>query len=113
MTAAEQKRLVKLLAMTTSNHDGEALAAARKANAFVQKLDMSWESILCPEQEQDNVAQPVPHHAEAKHLLQAGKGIIDAFERRFLIGIMGFQSLSDKQKSTLANIKNKVMAETS
>jgi len=110
MKAADQIRLAKLLAMTTSNHDGEALAAARKANAMVQKLGMSWENIICPEAGQDNVVQPVSHHAEAQHLYQAGKGIIDAFERNFLRGIMGFKTLSGKQQATLDGIKAKVLA---
>ena len=113
MKTSDQTRLAKLLSMTTSSNDNEALLAARKANALLQKLGMSWEGIVCPTVDQDNVAQPVPHHAEAQHLLQAGKGIIDAFERRFLIGIMGFKNLSDKQQATLDGIKRKVTARSS
>lgn len=35
-------RLVKVLAMTTSDHDGEALAAIRKANAILKEQGLTW-----------------------------------------------------------------------
>ncbi len=41
-------RLVKCLELTTSNHDGEALAAARKANVLRKKLAASWAELMAP-----------------------------------------------------------------
>lgn len=38
--------LVKLLRLTTSGHDGEALSAMRKANAQLDRLDLDWEQLL-------------------------------------------------------------------
>jgi hypothetical protein len=41
-------RLAKVLGMTGSAHDGEALAAARKANALMVAAGMTWDEILRP-----------------------------------------------------------------
>lgn len=38
--------LIKLLKMTSSNHDHEALSAMRLANAQVLKLNTDWEDLL-------------------------------------------------------------------
>jgi hypothetical protein len=38
--------LIKLLKLTASPHDAEALAAARKANAILTLAEWQWESLL-------------------------------------------------------------------
>lgn len=38
--------LVKLMMMTTSPHDGEALVAIRKANAILASQNLNWEEFL-------------------------------------------------------------------
>ena len=38
--------LIKLLKMTTSSHDAEALVACRKANAELQKFGGDWDTLL-------------------------------------------------------------------
>lgn len=38
--------LKKVLAMTTSENDGEALTAIRKANAILKKGNLSWADVL-------------------------------------------------------------------
>ena len=42
----DKERLAKLLNMTGSDHDAEALAAARKANEFLRLNRKSWEDVL-------------------------------------------------------------------
>lgn len=42
----DKDRLVKLLGMTTSEHDGEALNAMRMANALVQAAGKTWAEVL-------------------------------------------------------------------
>lgn len=39
-------RLIKLMMMTTSSHDGECLNAIRMANARLAEENMNWEDIL-------------------------------------------------------------------
>jgi len=42
----DKERLAKLLSMTGSDHDAEALAAARKANEFLRQHHKSWRDVL-------------------------------------------------------------------
>lgn len=42
----KQELLIKLLKMTTSNNDGEALTALRKANAFLVSAGWDWERLI-------------------------------------------------------------------
>ena len=46
MDAATRKRLAKLLARTSSPHEGEVLVAARKANELLAKLRLGWDDVL-------------------------------------------------------------------
>lgn len=40
------EKFVKLMALTTSSIDGEALSALRKANAMLDETNMTWEQLL-------------------------------------------------------------------
>jgi len=42
----DHDRLAKLLALSTSDSDGEALAAIRRANAMVSKAGLTWHQVL-------------------------------------------------------------------
>lgn len=42
----DRTRLAKVLAMTTSTNDSEALTAIRKANEIVKSENMLWEDVL-------------------------------------------------------------------
>ena len=42
----KQELLIKLLRMTTSDNDGEALTALRKANAFLTAAGWDWEKLI-------------------------------------------------------------------
>lgn len=44
-----RERLVKLLNLTRSNNDHEALASIRAANASLDKSGMSWEALVGPD----------------------------------------------------------------
>jgi hypothetical protein len=66
----DKERLAKLLNMTGSDHDAEALAAARKANEFLRQHRKSWRDVLGlnappPEKQQppDAPRAATPHSA--------------------------------------------------
>lgn len=42
----DRERLTKLMAMTTSSNDGEALNAMRMANKIIKAAGTSWEELL-------------------------------------------------------------------
>ena len=46
MDAATRDRLAKVMAMTTSSHDAEALAAVRRANGILAKHQLRWPDVL-------------------------------------------------------------------
>ena len=48
MNARDRQRLARILGLTGSAHDGEALAAVRKANAQIVAADVTWDEILQP-----------------------------------------------------------------
>jgi hypothetical protein len=43
------RRLAKMLELTASNSDGEALSAVRRANEELKRLGMTWTELLLPE----------------------------------------------------------------
>jgi len=53
-------RLVKLLNMTESQHDGEALTAIRRSNALLRQSKTSWEELLAPLSTPQQVSPPHP-----------------------------------------------------
>lgn len=42
----DRDRLIKILGLTTSSSDGEALSALRKANEIIAGENMTWEEVL-------------------------------------------------------------------
>lgn len=46
MSAAERARLVAILGLLGSNHDGERAAAALQAEAFRKRHGLTWEQLL-------------------------------------------------------------------
>jgi len=108
--SCDLQKLAKLLGMAGSKHDGEALAAARKADEMVKRIGATWENILAGPVVADNVADHPAHCIDAQRLLQDGKGILTEFERNFLRGILAFKKLSANQVKTLNGIRMKVQA---
>lgn len=97
--------------MIGSKHDGEALAAARKADEMVKKIGSTWDNILGGPAIDDTIADQPAHCFTAQRLLQDGKGALTDFERNFLRGILAFKKLSANQARTLHGIKMKVHSE--
>lgn len=106
LTASDRALLSKLLGLTGSDHDGEALNAARKAAQLVRERGMTWPAILGLDE-----LPPEPEHiALARDLLGRGKQVCTSWEMRFLRGVLGFKTLSSQQRQTLDGIAAKVAA---
>jgi hypothetical protein len=54
----ELEKVVKLLNLSTSDNDHEALLAISKANEFVRKANLTWDEILL--KEKPKVHAPIP-----------------------------------------------------
>lgn len=60
MRGRERERFVKLLSLTHSSNDGEALAALRKCNDMLKQHRLNWEDIVAGEA--DRVVNPRPRN---------------------------------------------------
>jgi len=69
------KRVVKLMALTTSTNDMEALAAVRKANATLDREGVSWEKLLC--QLSRGVSEDAPGWRTSKPAAKPRKSKLD------------------------------------
>jgi len=103
------QKLAKLCGLLGSTHDGEIVAAARKATALLAAKGATWAEAfqVVPETAEASPA----HHQQVKELL-AYKEILTGFERSFLIGVLAHATLSEKQVKTLEGIRLKVEAAT-
>lgn len=61
--ALDRIQLAKILELLGSAHDGEALAAARRAHALVKSAGESWESVLADRQAAPVGTATEPHTA--------------------------------------------------
>ena len=74
----DRKRLEKLLGMLGSAHDGEALAAARKADALVKEAGLSWADVLDgPPRAGDAAAGPADSFRKARKWREGVAGVPD------------------------------------
>jgi len=101
------QKLTKLCGMLGSAHDGEIVAAARKATALLAARGATWAEAfqVVPE----TVEASPAHYQQARELL-AHKALLTPFERSFLIGILAHPTLSEKQRVTLEGIARKADA---
>lgn len=106
LSTSERSTIAKLLGLIGSDHDAEALSAARKAHELVKSRGITWPDLLGLDE-----LPPEPDHVtEARRLLGRGKAICTPWEMRFLRGILAFTTLSDQQRRTLDGIAAKVSA---
>ena len=66
MKIKDAERLVKLLELMASDHDGEALAAARKASHFLKEKGLRWSQVLMVEVEKPQEKPAPPSHPAAQ-----------------------------------------------
>ena len=109
MTAlATRPRLVAVLGMLGSEHDGEALAAARMAERIRRDMGASWGDLIG----QDAApAAPAPDPWQATvAACQAQNARLTAWETAFLAVLAGYtHPPSAKQAATLAGIAARVL----
>jgi len=67
MDAKSKSLFIKLMSMTTSSHDGEALVAIRKANAILAEANVNWEEFLAAlDQSKSSYMTPPSKRPQAK-----------------------------------------------
>jgi hypothetical protein len=107
MTAADRKRLCKLLGLLGSDHAGERDAAGLAAHAFVLKLGLTWQDALLiqpPKRE--------PLHSTWRTTcadLMKRPGDLRPWERKFIADLPAFPRISTKQRYVLGEIADRVL----
>lgn len=110
-------RLVKILGLLGSDHDGEIAAAGRKAHALIKGAGLTWDDVIAP-------AAPAPQqqyrhprrwrspvsHSDACALCLQWPEVLTDWETDFLQSIASRHRISDKQSYYLNRIVAKVEA---
>ena len=77
----DRERLIKLLNLTESEYDAEALNAIRSSNAFLRKHRTTWAALLALPQEPAKARQPEPTQAQHQRPRPGPRGP-DAFKAK-------------------------------
>jgi hypothetical protein len=126
----ERDRLVKVLRMFGSDHDGEVAAAARRAHLILQKHALDWDDLVIPvsqaktrtdSRRQREREEPRYHHThtddeqdEAFLIRRAQQFLhfLTPWERDFLSSIaeslVEWGRLTERQRAVLDRIGNKL-----
>lgn len=119
VTSAERIRLVNILGMLGSDHDGERAAAGLKATQMVRGKGMTWDDLIAS---LDKLAEPTTRSTEEAGFRPDAdwpsrvtaclkyRALLNDWERQFLADLQRFRRLSYKQKAALEMIVAKVRA---
>lgn len=112
----ETDKIVKLLNLTRSDNDNEALLAIRRANAIVNKANSSWDVLLAAREESRGYDPPPPRRPPPPPprkkefppvetmlsvCLRQVKGQARGFIESLAIALDDYGSLTEKQESAL------------
>jgi len=106
LSDTNRARLAALLGMMGSDHDGEALNAARLADRMVRRMNLSWHELLEPRYE---VAAPTARPSaewrqRINDLLSDYSHCLTEWEFGFCLSIQRRTFLSEKQIAVLDRI---------
>jgi hypothetical protein len=113
---ADRDRLVKLLRMFSSDHDGEVAAAARAIHKLVEARSLDWDDLIIDVRHPRRYSPPPPGVGAGEadlihHCLECAE-CITAWESDFLhsIGasVVQWGRLTPKQRAILDRIVNKL-----
>ena len=107
MTPSERRRLVGVLGLLSSEHDGERAAAGLLATRLLKSANVTWEQLLS-----DNAparlasAQPRPGLGWRIEVAfcQRHPTLLTPWEQRFINSLVACVSLSQKQQAVLSKI---------
>jgi hypothetical protein len=108
LSPSERARLIALLGLLGSEHDGERASAAAFASRFVRERRLTWHDVVLP-----NAAAPVtpPQPASWRTVVaecRARPDSLTAWEQTFLGGLDRFPNLSVKQRAALDRIATRL-----
>jgi hypothetical protein len=105
---ADHTKLVKVLGLLGSDHDGERASAAHKASEIIRKHRLTWADVLAPAAVEPS-GGPVGHAVRALWIIENVPGLSER-DRGFLSTIMARRVISAKQAKWLCDIEERVGA---
>jgi hypothetical protein len=110
LAPADRNKLVKLLGMLGSDHDGEVINAGRAASRLVRKLGLTMDEIVAPDLALPPPPPPPPptDWRELVFELLERPHALSSWEESFLRSLLKFRQLSSKQMRVLADIDLKM-----
>jgi hypothetical protein len=118
MIEVDRDKLVKILRMFSSDHDGEVAAAARRAHKLVRDRSLDWDDLIIAtgRNSQSRQAEPPPptgnDEADLIHRCAERPHCLTAWENEFIANIsesiVEWGRLTPKQRSVLDRIVNKL-----
>ena len=98
-------RLTKLLGMTSSTYDNEALSAVRMANQLLKSAGLTWSDVIAhdPDPVHAEWREPDNWRAAVRQCMEM-TDVLTTWDVNFLCGILYADELSPKQQRQLARI---------
>jgi hypothetical protein len=110
-------KLVKVLGMLGSAHDGEVAAAGRKAHSMLQAEGLTWGEVIVPVAPRPEPPQRSPHRwrrpaspGDTAALCLLWPEVLSDWEVDFCRSIVGRRRISAKQTVVLERLARKVEA---
>jgi hypothetical protein len=117
ITAALASKLVKVLGLLGSAHDGEVAAAGRRADAMVKGAGLSWGDVIIPAAPRSEQPQRPPRRwrrgvspTDTAALCLQWPEVLTDWETNFCRSIVGRRRISAKQTVVLERLARKVEA---
>lgn len=107
------KRLVRILGMLGSTHEGERSAAGLQAHRIIDGAGLTWETALAPllgPPQADRGYEPSDDfvgHSDLVIFCIANSDTLSEWEISFLNSVLSFKRLTPKQRAVLDRIVNK------
>jgi hypothetical protein len=110
MNSDTRRRLVGVLGLLASNHDGERAAAGLLATRLLRAAALTWDQVI-PEWPLATRPDTPPASGWRSNVVTCLERpvLLSVWERQFLTNLMTRKSLSAKQASILAAIYEKVL----
>lgn len=106
LSPQDRHRLARLLGMTGSAHDGEALNAARLADRLLKDRGVTWTDAVAPGAE---MREPLHSWRRVCAELATQPDSLGPWEQSFVAGLPKFRRLSSKQREILQSIAERVL----
>ena len=118
LTPALASKLVKVLGMLGSVHDGEVAAAGRRADAMVKGAGLSWGDVIAPAAPRPEPPPQRPQRrwrrptspSDTAALCLLWPEVLTDWETNFCRSIVGRRRISAKQTDVLERLAHKVEA---